>query len=106
MNRTVVDHGGGEGGPGEPLGFIAELDEEGRKIVINLKSKNQAPVVIKIGKKCSSIDGFLPSVDGRVIWCLLENGKGRFFETATGCPLAKIKGRGAGKRGYRPEFYV
>lgn len=58
-------------------------------------SKGESPdLIISIGNK-SPVDMFCPSVEGTVIWCTLESGEERFYDTRTGERLTteKLKAR-------------
>ncbi len=93
MKGILVDHGGGAGKPGEPLGFIAKMNKTGRQIVISLKNGDKIPKVITLTKDDPAISGFCPTPGGRAIYCLMDDGTDRWFATATGQPLiGKTKG--------------
>jgi len=68
-------------GPSKAHSFWATLDKKGRRI--NISFKDGESVSIQIEGKIPAL-GFCPTEDGKVIYCLMENGEERLFETSSG----------------------
>jgi len=75
-------------GPSKAHSFWATLDKKGRRIDISFEDGESVSIQIE-GKTPAS--GFCPTEDGKVIYCLLEDGGERLFETSSGRRLFPAK---------------
>lgn len=93
------------GGPSPARSFLAKLYQGGGKIDLVFDSKKT--VTIQHNGGGAPIELMGPSVDGKVLWCSLEDGSEKFFDTATGLPIVfTTGGRALNDRKYRPKFYA
>jgi hypothetical protein len=96
-----LDHGG----PNQTERFKAKLYQGGEEIDLIFGDKRVVTIQHDGGE--TPIELMCPSVDGKVLRCFLEDGSEKFFETATGLPMAfTAKGRATDNPEYRPTFYA